>query len=97
MLANAFEECQSARSVLQSASFSNSRPPAGNPMQPLVSSQSFPHLWKKLWKFADLGRGGSKQSRIHWAFLQSFVGRCENHGPLVGRKPTEGTFYCRAQ
>jgi hypothetical protein len=62
-------------------------------MQPLVSPQSFPHLWKKLWKFADLTRGEGEIGRIYWVFLQSLVGRCEKSGLVVGRKPTENALY----
>src|SRR5262249_32074721 len=39
----------------QSASFPERLQPAG-PDARLVSSQSFPHLWKKLWKFSKTSR-----------------------------------------
>src|SRR5215208_2368212 len=45
------EECQSAQSVLQSASFSGRFRPQQIHAS-LVCRQSFPHLWKKLWKIA---------------------------------------------
>jgi hypothetical protein len=78
-----FEECVTVGVLHQVESIH------GNSMQPLVSPQSFPHLWKKLWKFADLTRGESEIARIYWCFLQSLVGRCEKPGVLVGRKPAE--------
>src|SRR5438067_4679510 len=53
MLAKGFRQCQSESSVLQSAS---SQTRSRQPVRPqqihaaLVCRQSFPHLWKKLWK-----------------------------------------------
>jgi len=57
MLSKRFRECQSKWFVLESAPrevsrFSHSPP---NHMG-LVSSQSFPHLWKKLWKIGGKAR-----------------------------------------
>ena len=51
MLANGFRACQSSWFVLQSPSF---RPRAHSTTHHarLVSPQSFPHLWKTLWKIA---------------------------------------------
>lgn len=49
MLAKRFQVCQSLRFVLESAPFSfEFQIPETHAR--LVSSQSFPHLWKKLWK-----------------------------------------------
>jgi hypothetical protein len=61
MLANAFGECQRVWFVLQSA-FSFSSQTVGvcrfktslHGYARLVSPQSFPHLWKKLWKFQQI-------------------------------------------
>jgi hypothetical protein len=55
-------ECVTFASLLESS------PAAGNSMSPLVSPQSFPHLWKKLWKFADLQGGDAQEAGIHWDF-----------------------------
>src|SRR6201995_1975525 len=54
MLANAFKECQSPRSMLDSTSFKGRLPPYRFHAR-LVSRQSFPHLWKKLWKIDGIG------------------------------------------
>src|SRR5579872_5179425 len=78
------------RSVLESASFSKSSSSHGQSVQSLVSHQSFPHLWKKLWKFADLGRGESLNRQNRWGFEHLRAETCEIPARLAWRKATEG-------
>src|SRR5262245_15707161 len=53
MLSNAFQGCQSRNECVTVGVLSRGFP-AGFAHARLVSSQSFPHLWKKLWKFAEV-------------------------------------------
>jgi hypothetical protein len=68
-------------------------PNRGNSMQLLVSPQSFPHLWKNLWKIANLGQGETGKAVFYWPFRRSDAGNCEKSRPLMGRKPTEGMRF----
>ena len=76
-------------------------------MQSLVSSQSFPHLWKKLWKNAWKQSGVSIQGLIDavssaWAkpskavnlafFKARFTPACGKSGVEARRKLAEGRF-----
>ena len=105
MLANGFKGCQSGRIVLQSASFRNESG-RSNSMQSLVSSQSFPHLWKKLWKkagnyicvsiqgliHADFGGGETPQGRPDGLFSGADAASLWKSRFEVRRKPAEGDF-----
>ena len=98
MLANGFEKCQWKRSVLQSASFSRRRPQRCRAQQihaALVSRQSFPHLWKNLWKIAQMNVWEQILARIEtkvnrhsfytWFRPTSFV--AEDRSSIVVRVP----------
>src|SRR5665647_1846709 len=63
MLANGFKECQYLRSVLESASFTGRFRPYRFHAR-LVSRQSFPHLWKKLWKIDQMNLWDEILARI---------------------------------
>ena len=73
---------------------------------PLVSSQSFPHLWKKLWKFITICasaqlflrflrvfcEGEARKSRQIWLSGQSIPVRALKIDQLMGRMLTEASF-----
>jgi hypothetical protein len=44
----------------------------------LVSHQSFPHLWKKLWKSGEIGAGARFEGRVYTEFS-----RGESRKPFV--------------
>jgi hypothetical protein len=81
-------------------------PGRSNSMQSLVSPQSFPHLWKKLWKSDPYHSGVSIQGLIHadsagakprGAVQMAFLGgrmtpACGKSGFDARRKPAEGAF-----
>jgi hypothetical protein len=73
--------------VLQSASFTFSVPK--RPHVCLVSSQSFPHLWKKLWKITEFD-----DSSLFWAdFSPIRRGRNLEKPPNWG---SAGLDHCRS-
>jgi hypothetical protein len=75
-------------------------------MQSLVSRQSFPHLWKKLWKKAlycngvpiqglidaDFARGETSQGRPNGLFQGRLTPAYGKSGFGARRKPAEDDF-----
>jgi len=51
MLANAFQECQRGEDCVRVGLLANSRLTPTDGMYVWSLPKSFPHLWKKLWKF----------------------------------------------
>src|SRR3954463_6771373 len=98
MLANGFEKCQWKVSVLQSASFTRQASAPCRAQQihaALVSRQSFPHLWKNLWKIAQMNVWEQILARIEtkvnrhsfytWFRPTSFI--AEDRSSIVVRVP----------
>jgi hypothetical protein len=58
MVANAFQRCQSKRLCVTVGGF-HERHRLSRTHARLVARQSFPHLWKKLWKITEFDAGSS--------------------------------------
>ena len=78
--------------MLQSASFLGPIPAAAIHVR-LVSPQSFPHLWKKLWKIAALHRSPSIRGRKIEVFAAIGPGKLEISRFPVGRKVGEVNLW----
>src|SRR5262245_22226630 len=84
MLANRFSECQCGADCVRVGVLTFSRrfrQKLPEPHARLVSSQSFPQLWKKLWKFHEIGEP---------AWVEGQLSRYESLGPSAGSRRNEG-------
>jgi hypothetical protein len=91
IVANALEGCQRVSgNVLESASSFRANIPRINhlsrlagdatPHERLVSSQSFPHLWKKLWKILGISHKAQRFAQFSACFTRAKVSAPPNSG-----------------
>jgi hypothetical protein len=106
MLADGFKQCQCAVECVTVGSFvrGESLPVLA---AALVSSQSFPHLWKKLWKFNWIRRpttrfgafcqlfppGRSRNSAKNKVFSRSVDGGTRKKAVISTAKPSRQPFF----